>query len=58
MEENIRDRVGKEYNLVAEVKSSQGIKELNPIYIEGKEIDTVRYNSPIDRTVIEEVAVC
>ena len=57
VEENIRDKVGKEYNLVAEVKSSQGIKELNPIYIKGKEIDTVRYNCAIDKTVIEEVTV-
>lgn len=57
VEENIRDRVGKEYNLVAEVKSPQGIKELNPIYIKGNEIDTVRYGCAIDKTVIEEVTV-
>lgn len=57
VEENIRSKVGREYNLVAEVSASQGSKELNPIYIKGRKIDTVRYNCDIDRTVIEEVRV-
>ena len=57
VEENIRERVGKEYNLVAEVASSQGSKELNPIFVKGNKVDTVRYDCGIDRTVIEEVKV-
>lgn len=57
VEENIRGRVGKEYNLVAEVASPQGSKQLNPIYIKGNKIDTVRYDCSVDRTIIEEVKV-
>lgn len=57
VEENIRSKVGKEYNLVAEVNGAQGSKELNPICIKGRKIDTVRYKCDIDRTVIEEVKV-
>ncbi len=57
VEENIRDRVGKEYNLVAEVNDEQGQKELSPIRIKDRNFATVRYNCPIDRTVIEEVVL-
>jgi len=57
VEENIRCKVGKEYNLVAEVNDEQGQKQLNPISIKGKSFATVRYNCPIDRTVIEEVVL-
>lgn len=55
VEENIRHRVGAEYNLVAEVSSPQGDKDLNPITVCGKVLDTARYECPIDRTVIEEI---
>lgn len=57
VEENIRDRIGAEYNLVAEVSSGQGKKALNPINICGKIFDTARYNCKKDRTVIEEVVL-
>ena len=55
VEENIRERIGREYNLVSEVSSDQGDKELSPINILGKTFDTARYNCEKDRTVIEEV---
>ncbi|WP_049237802.1 AAA family ATPase [Moraxella canis] len=55
VEDNIRGRIGAEYNLVAEVSSSQGEKKLNPINICGKVFDTARYDCQRDRTVIEEI---
>lgn len=55
VEENIRSRIGAEYNLVAEVKADQGSKDKYSIFIQGQEFDTVRYNCPVDRTSIEEV---
>lgn len=55
VEENIRERVGAEYNLVAEVSSEQGEKEYQPIVICGKTFETARYGCDKDRTVIEEV---
>lgn len=57
VEENIRHRVGAEYNLVAEVSSDQGQKELNPINICGQKFDTARYNCDKDKTIIEEVVL-
>lgn len=55
VEDNIRERIGAEYNLVAEVSSEQGEKELNPIIICGQTFDTVRYQCPKDKTIIEEI---
>lgn len=55
VEQNIRERVGSEYNLVAEIKTAQGEKESYTIDINGNKYDTARYNSPIDCTKIEEV---
>lgn len=57
VEENIRERIGAEYNLVAEVSSEQGQKELNPINICGQVFDTVRYNCEKDKTLIEEIVL-
>ena len=57
VEENIRDKVGAEYNLVAEVNAEQSNKEKYSIKIQGHDHDTVRYNCPIDRTIIEEVKI-
>lgn len=55
VENNIRDKVGAEYNLVLEVSASQGSKDLSSLIINGKEFDTVRYDCAVDRTVIEEI---
>src|SRR5690606_1668402 len=57
VEDNIRDKVGAEYNLIAEVNAEQNNKEKYCITIQGKEYDTVRYNCTVDRTVIEEVKI-
>lgn len=55
VEENIRKRVGAEYNLVAEVSTEQGEKEHKPIIVCGKTFETARYGCEKDRTVIEEI---
>lgn len=55
VENNIRDKVGAEYNLVLEVKGSQGLRELSPLIINGHKYDTVRYDCEVDKTVIEEI---
>lgn len=55
VEENIRERIGAEYNLVAEVQSEQGSKEESHILIKNKKFDNVRYNCEVDCTKIEEV---
>ncbi len=55
VEDNIRDKIGKEYNLVLEETSDQGAKLDNFIKILGNDYETVRYTQPVDRTIIEEV---
>ncbi len=55
VENNIRAKVGAEYNLVLEVKASQGLRELSPLIINDRKYDTVRYDCDVDQTVIEEI---
>ena len=55
VDDNIKAKVGAEYNLVLEVKGQQGLKELSPLTINNRKYDTVRYGCDIDRTVIEEI---
>ncbi len=55
VDENIKNKVGAEYNLVLEVKGPQGSKKLSPLIINNREYDTVRYDCEVDRTVIEEI---
>ena len=55
VEENIRGRVGLEYNLVAEVQAEQENKSEDFISILGKSYPTVRYQCAVDRTLIEKV---
>ena len=57
VEDNIREKVGKEFNMVAEVSSAAGTKEDIKLNIQGKELDRVRYNCAIDCTIIEEVSL-
>jgi len=55
VDETIRDKVGVEYNLVLEVASERQGKDDDYIVIRNEKYETVRYNQPIERTVIEEV---
>ena len=55
VEENIRDKVGMEYNLVLEVEADRDSKAEDEIIIQGTKYPTVKYNCPVDRTVIEKV---
>jgi DNA sulfur modification protein DndD len=55
VEDNIREKVGMEYNLVLEVQTDKEKKSEDEITILGKNHSTVRYNSAVDRTVIEKV---
>lgn len=55
VEDNIRDKVGMEYNLVLEVEADRDAKAEDEITIQGKKYPTVKYNCPVDRTVIEKV---
>ncbi|MFY0657276.1 MAG: AAA family ATPase [Neptunomonas phycophila] len=55
VEDNIRDRVGIEYNLVLEVEADRDSKDEDVITIQGKKYPTVKYNCSVDRTVIEKV---
>ena len=55
VDENIKAKVGAEYNLVLEVKGPQGSKDLSPLMVHNHKYDTVRYDCEIDRTVIEEI---
>ncbi len=55
VEDNIRDKIGMEYNLVLEVEANQESKAEDTIKILGKKYSTVKYNSPVDRTLIEKV---
>lgn len=55
VEANIRERVGLEYNLVLEIQADQNNKADDVINIDGKNYPTVKYNCPVDRTLIEKV---
>lgn len=55
VEDNIRDRVGMEYNLVLEVEAERDFKSEDEITILDKKYSTVKYNCPVDRTLIEKV---
>lgn len=55
VEDNIRDKVGMEYNLVLEVEADRDAKVEDEITIQGSKYQTVKYNCPVDRTVIEKV---
>lgn len=51
----IRSKVGVEYNMVLEVTSSSDGKTKDHINIQGVNHETVRYNSALEKTVLEEV---
>lgn len=55
VEDNIRNKVGREYNLVVEQTGDSGSKAKDQITILGKNYDNARYEQLIERTVIEEV---
>lgn len=55
VEKAIRGLVGAEYNMVLEVASEKKSDAIHNIQVLGNELETVRYNADIDRTVIEEV---
>ena len=55
VENSIRNKVGMEYNLVLEVEASQESKAEDAITILEKKYSTVKYNCPVDRTLIEKV---
>lgn len=55
VEDNIRDKVGMEYNLVLEVEADRDSKAEDEITIQGTKYPTVKYNCPVDRTAIEKV---
>ena len=55
VEDNIRDKVGMEYNLVLEVEADRDTKAEDEITIQGTKYPTVKYNCSVDRTVIEKV---
>lgn len=55
VEENIREKVGAEYNMVLEETSEARSKDTNVITILNKEYETVRYGKSVDRTVLEKV---
>lgn len=55
VEDNIRDKVGMEYNLVLEVEAERDTKAEDEITIQGIKYPTVKYNCPVDCTVIEKV---
>ncbi|MCG9732367.1 AAA family ATPase [Shewanella sp. Isolate13] len=55
VEDNIREKIGVEYNMVLEESSDANNKSLDSITVLGKEYDTVRYGQMIDCTVLEKV---
>lgn len=55
VESSIRSKVGVEYNMVLEVTSSSDGKSHDHIKIQGSEYETVRYNSALERTLVEEI---
>ena len=57
VEDNIRDRIGVEYNMVLEETSDSKEKSNDSIKILNKHYETVRYGKPVDRTVLEEVGI-
>jgi len=55
VENNIRDKVGVEYNMVLEETSEAKDKTHDFIKVLDQEYETVRYGSSVDRTVLEKV---
>lgn len=55
VEDAIRKKIGREYNMVLEVATDQKSKEVGSITILGKNYETVKYNSDVDMTRVEEV---
>ncbi len=55
VEQNIREKVGAEYNMVLEETSEAKGKSHDSINILDKEYETVRYGQTVDRTVLEKV---
>ncbi len=55
VENNIRDRIGSEYNMVLEETSKANGKSDDFIEILGTKYETVRYETSVDRTVLEKV---
>jgi DNA sulfur modification protein DndD len=55
VEESIRSKVGSEYNMVLEVTSNGEGKSANNINVLDGVYETVRYEMPVERTVIEEI---
>ncbi len=55
VEENIRAKIGREYNMVLEDPSNIPDKQSNHIIVSGKKYETIRYGQTLERTVIEEV---
>lgn len=55
VENVIRAKVGKEYNLVLEVANDQGERSVDEIRLGRRRYPTVRYDCEIDRTVVEEI---
>lgn len=55
VEENIRPKIGMEYNMVLEVTSSSDNKQDDFIYVQNNKYETVRYSKEVERTVLEKV---
>ncbi len=55
VEQNIREKVGIEYNMVLEETSEAKDKAHDSINILNKDYETVRYGKAVDRTVLEKV---
>ena len=55
VEQNIREKVGVEYNMVLEETSESKSKDSDSITILNKDYETVRYGKSVDRTVLEKV---
>ena len=55
VEEVIREKIGAEYNLVLEVSSDKGDKEVSNINILGNKFECVRYQAEHDMTKVEEI---
>ena len=55
VEQNIREKIGMEYNLVLEETAPNNGKQDDFITILGEKYETVRYNQGVNRTVINKV---
>jgi DNA sulfur modification protein DndD len=55
VEQNIREKVGVEYNMVLEETSEAKSEDIDSIIILNKKYETVRYGKTVDRTVLEKV---